>query len=483
MQMKPGWFEIGIGLMVAFVLYVFGRVAIHGHPEPYWVLGLLVIVPLGFVLIRSHALLLMVALIYIGNFKAVAAQGITFSDPTMVLLLLTLAGVLMEALLTFARIRRPSLASRFAGQGFPVVAYFALLAVIAASLLYTPAPQYGHMKVARFLGFDTALFLAPFVLIRTREHLRKMLVAFVALSIVLSAKVIADLLHPSAKLLAGDVDVTRIGDGMLIAIAILICLHYPLGRRFGRMATLACIGCLVAGLIATAARSPLLSLLLVLGASLFILRSWVTALPPRVIIPGIALLMLISAVAVFWMQQLPAARVKVEEKEAELRSATSGEYFGTTGQRVTFYRTALGAFTAKPLLGWGVGGWSVYYYGEDKVGYPHNFVLELAVEQGMLGLSALILLAVGAAQALRKIYLARAHELIFILPVLAFCWVYNLVTGDLENRVLWFWFGVAFTCARLLRERELQVAREISSDASFLVRAHRPWPTMPSREA
>lgn len=479
--MKPRWFEVGVGLVLASALYVFGRVTMHGHAEPYWVLGLIVILPLLFLLIRSHALVLLAAFIYVGNFKTVAARGITFSDPTMVLLLLTSSAMLLEMLMTFARIRRPSLASRFAGQGMAVLAYVALITVVAASLSYTPAPQYGGMKVARFLAFDSVVFLAPLVLIRTRQHLQKLLVAFVGFSIVLSARVLIDLVHPSEKLLAGDVDVTRIGDGQLIAIAILICLHYPLGRWFGRVPTLACLGFLVAGLMATAARSPVLSLLLVLAASLLILRSWVTALPPRVIIPGILLAMVISAAAVFWMQQLPAARTKMEEKEAELHSAASGSYLGTTGQRVTFYGSALNAFVAKPLLGWGVGGWSVYYYGEDKVGYPHNFVLELAVEQGLLGLAMLTWFVTAAAKAARKIYAAREHEFIFLLPVLAFCCLYNMVTGDLENRVLWFWFGVGFACARLVQERA-SARREFSGARAPIMPAPYLWPRVPSHE-
>lgn len=135
--MKSFWFEIAVGVVVGLALAAFAYIAMPGHPEPYWILGLLVAFPLLCMLIGSHALLLVMALLFAGNFKTVPAQGITLNDPTMILLLLTLTAMLVEILLTFARIRRPSLASRFAGQGLGVLAYILLVTVVAVSLLYT----------------------------------------------------------------------------------------------------------------------------------------------------------------------------------------------------------------------------------------------------------------------------------------------------------------------------------------------------------
>jgi O-antigen ligase len=114
------------------------------------------------------------------------------------------------------------------------------------------------------------------------------------------------------------------------------------------------------------------------------------------------------------------------------------------------------AFLAKPVLGWGAGGWStLWHYSDERVvTYPHNFVLEIAAEQGLLGLSVLALLFLAAFRASLRILRDQHIRAIFILPVVALVAMGNAVTGQVEDRVMWFFFGALFALARMVRTRD-----------------------------
>src|SRR5690348_11082155 len=66
--------------------------------EPAWVLAAITGVLLALFVMRRWPVLLLVGLLFVGNFKTTAAQGISFADPTMILLLLTAGAVFLEIL-------------------------------------------------------------------------------------------------------------------------------------------------------------------------------------------------------------------------------------------------------------------------------------------------------------------------------------------------------------------------------------------------
>ena len=59
------------------------------------------------------------------------------------------------------------------------------------------------------------------------------------------------------------------------------------------------------------------------------------------------------------------------------------------------------------MLGSGVGSWSIRYFGLDDSRYPHNLILEVLVEFGLVGLLLLATVAVAAA---RRISVHRLRE-------------------------------------------------------------------------
>ena len=427
--------------------------------EPYLlVLGLMAAV-LAFVITRKFTAVLVAGILYVGNFKTTAAVGISLTDPTFIVLVLCSVGLLMECLLIFSGSERWSLVSLFKGQGLGVFLYLLLLLLIAASELYTPAPASGLVKVEHIVVFNTVVFFAPFVLFKQERDMRQFLLTCVVLSVLLAVRNLVELFHPSASVLAGQEDITRIGDAELIGTAIAILIYYKLFGKRGRLQW-ACVTVLAIGLAASAARSAALSLLIALAVSSMILRSRTGQRSGRKIFLG-AVVAVVLVATFLWIRNLPAARMKLEHKEDELSQLLRGSFLagGTAEQRMTFYKQSLVAISEKPFLGWGVSAWGVYFLGVDQKAIPHDFILESAVEQGMIGCGTLLAFLFTAGSALRRIIRWSGPHFAFLVPVFLLSLFTGLVTGSLEGRLLWFWCGTIFAISRMIQHQLRQQQR------------------------
>jgi O-antigen ligase len=130
-----------------------------------------------------------------------------------------------------------------------------------------------------------------------------------------------------------------------------------------------------------------------------------------------------------------------------LGSSASGAQ--SAGKRLERYEAAGEAIQQRPVLGLGLGGWSLFYRGEDVRDYPHNLLLEITVEQGIVGLLAFTLLVGAVLIELRTI---RRHneKHAFMIPVFAFTMLVSLFSGDLnDNRAVWLWCGFALALSSL----------------------------------
>lgn len=141
---------------------------------------------------------------------------------------------------------------------------------------------------------------------------------------------------------------------------------------------------------------------------------------------------------------------------AELSALAHGtlDAGGTTSKRLEFYNSTIVAFVSNPLTGVGLAGWPAFY-GDQTIPYPHNFVLEVAAEQGLPGLVALLALLAGALSELLWLRKSK-NEFTFVLPVFLYCIFSNLVSNGIENRVLFFWIGAAFLAGRMAKQKEGQ---------------------------
>jgi O-antigen ligase len=286
------------------------------------------------------------------------------------------------------------------------------------------------------------------LLLKKKKDVRRLFIAFVVLGIVLSGQVIIDLLHPSKLVLSGNEDPTKIGISELLGCALLFCLYGKLGES-GAI-KYACVFIFLFGLVACLTRTAFISLLVSLLVTACVVRGGTGMLSRKRVFIGVILAVLVAIPTLLWLVNLPAAQGKLRWKVAELLSLASGSSVstGTVTFRLDFFRSALEALSQHPILGLGVGGWSIFYYNEDILRYPHDFLLEVGAEQGAIGLIPLISLLVLLLRSALRV-LRSDHELAFAFPTLVFCISYHLMTGTVESRQLWFICGLIGATARI----------------------------------
>jgi O-antigen ligase len=411
---------------------------------------------LAVVAVRKWPVVLLTALLFVGNFKSVPADHISLTDPTIILLVLTASAVLVELWSLIIANQPWTIRNLVGGQELPILIFVLFIAVFAASILYSPDRGYGLQKLSRFATFEVIAFFAPLLLIKDARHLRQFVLTAIALSIALVAKDVLDLIYASTRVVEGNADVTHIGDGMLFAVAILLTVYHGIARS--ALLNYAVIGVLAIGMIASAARSPFVALVI----TIVVCAVCTKAVPRKKLLGGIVIIVLIGFLTLRCLEELPWVRSKVTWKETELLSVASGYLIegGTINDRLSYDRSALEALKEHPLVGLGIGGWASFYSPDEIPRFPHDFLLEVAAEQGFVGFVLLVTLLIILFR--KSLSLGRCQNLAFLFPVLTFLVFYNAMTGDIENRQLWCCFGmvvVGSRMARLSAERKIHQLR------------------------
>ena len=442
-------------LVTAVVLFCCVR---FGY-EPAWGFAAVAIGGATLFALRKWPMVMFAGLLFVGDFKTVPAKGISLFDPTMIFFLLCCSAIGIELFSHLVNQRSEwTLGRLLAGQAFNISLFLLFIIVLAASFLYTPAGQYGGLKLLRFLAFETLAFFGPILLLKNDDALRPFLWAVIVLSFALLGKQILGIMHPSEDVIQGNIDVTQIGHGMAIGTAILIVIYSRLIRS--RILMGCVLAALSAGLVTSAARTPAVALVLTLVISSLIWKIGSRHLNRKKMILGLSLMSIIAVIAFLWIQGKPGMHDKLLSKQSEVASFLSGSTVagGTIAKRLEFYNSALSAFFQQPATGLGLGGWSVFYSGQGIPGegmpkYPHNFLLEVASEQGLPGLVLLSTLLVSLFHSTRK--MANSAQFAFLFPVLTFLVLYNAFTGTVEDRALWFWFGMVVAASRMVRDPQL----------------------------
>jgi O-antigen ligase len=395
-------------------------------------------------------------------------------DLTLAMLLCLVAALIWRLLFQLGRSHSADFRKLFFGQGNQILALLLFAAIVTASYAYTSAPTYGGTKLTRFLSIGILLFIAPFFLILTEENLRRFARAFVGLSAATALQLIFTLKYVTQD---PNVDITRIGAGWLLGMAVILILFYPLvpSRRGQRLLYIFVLPLCIAGLVASAARGPLVALFIVvlIGSITWLAQGRLRARTALV-------LFLLFGVGIggAYLAVRQANLGKYAAKANELENLfTKGNSSGSAGERLDYYRATLGAIPDHLVLGTGVGSWSRFYYGSDLRNYPHNLFLEIAFEEGLLGLAVffLFLFSVGVA-IFRMLRESRSHFLALGLMVL-YCVLVSLFSGDLDdNRVLFFWAGVTLAICRTIRLR-LKAGQPVGRAfrRPFAPQAPSPW--------
>jgi O-antigen ligase len=383
----------------------------------------------GVVLLREPMALLTLY-VWVGLYKD---ESVVASSPIDVTLLL---GLLLVVLCAYrwasGRVKSVPL-----GLAAPLVAISAALVI---SLTWTPSAGYGGEKTVKFVTLTLLATLAPFFLVETERDVRRYFSWTVVLAMVTAAFTIVNPPADDGRLTIGS-EGNTIGISHVLCTAALILLIGALTDLLARRgwAVAGAIG-LVAVAAAIGSRGPLLSLafaLLVTGVV------WLARVP-RKLAP--VLLAVVAAAAV-----LPFISLPQDSSQRLTRAVRDPVASFRTDPRYDTFSEAVTLIEHHPLVGVGAGGFqSVGTLAVPPEDYPHNMLLEVWAELGVLPLAILLASIVTLLAGLWRGAWRHAHDasgrlLYVLIGFLLFNLFETLLTGDLnENRAFWGVFGLAW---------------------------------------
>lgn len=337
--------------------------------------------------------------------------------------------------------------------GSPLGAFLVFAAIVAVSYLYSAAPNYGIQKLIAFATLGCGMFFAPLVLFSGEADFRHFTFGTALFGMVVAA---SSLSFSATGAMGAEDNPAHIGKGQVIGLAILLLIYTPVKNRWLRRGIVGvAIPALAIGLVSAETRGPLFSLVLVLVLS-FLLDSFRSPLISRrqMAFVGAALVGAVILLSTFWFYGAEASKFQYKAKEIVNLFEGDNQARGTAVERLVFYRAAVEIWSERPIAGWGLGGWSMAYWHVDDRAYPHNLFCEVLVEQGLIGLAALLLFLRAVFRNLRShLSLAKTH-LPCMLPGLVYLIALAMFSGDLDDdRFIWFWCGLSVIGCALFARR------------------------------
>jgi O-antigen ligase len=327
-----------------------------------------------------------------------------------------------------------------------LLSFFAMMAIAASWTEWTP---YGFEKATRFFSLTLLAAMLPAFIVTDVKAVKRLVWLIIVLGTILAAGVPIQIMNGGftggiAERTAGFATVTTaLGwDAGLALVAL-----YAYSLRGGKWAWLAlpCLPLFVA-IVASGARGPLF---VALGVVAFFAVRFIQANGRSAGITFV--LVAIAAFAISdYSSLLPQGSVK------RITTLLQGQYEQGAYERVLCDQAAVDAIAKHPL-GMGFGGFAHFYnFGSrtDRI-YPHNLLLDIAVDNG-LGPAVLFLVIIVAAVLRGYRAAVAAPDLRPFFSMLLFVLGNSLVSGELNaDRTLFTLLGIALQLPALVSNSEL----------------------------
>lgn len=318
-----------------------------------------------------------------------------------------------------------------------VIWMLVLFLAISAAMMWTDFTPYAIEKVTRLFTLSLIAALLPAFILTRLQDVRLFIASIIALGALISTAGFIQMLSGetiNGRITGISADTISLGRNAGIALVGLYTVVSCSGRSKIWLAVL-CLPLLLV-LVASGSRGPTL---FALGVIALVTIRW-TRNSVRGILIALALFVAAAAVISHDPPILPKLSTERIIEFMEQRFDSSAE------ERVTAGRAAIEQICNSPV-GLGVGGFArVYNFGSvtDRV-YPHNIVLELAVENGWLvGILFVIIIAIGVLRSYRAAVVEPRLRPFFAIFIFTFC--NALVSGDMnDNRIVY-----ALLCISLL---------------------------------
>jgi O-antigen ligase len=115
----------------------------------------------------------------------------------------------------------------------------------------------------------------------------------------------------------------------------------------------------------------------------------------------------------------------------------------SSGIRISFLKSSLETWQKNPILGMGIGSWPVIMKYGDMRGYPHNIIIEVLLELGLVGLIFFLIFIGYALKTFFRRNVLRNPISLFVFLIFLTTFLEAMVSGDMtDHRFLYVSLGL-----------------------------------------
>jgi O-antigen ligase len=383
----------------------------------------------GVVVLLAYPELALALYVVIGDLKGdERVASILPMDLTLALGAIILVGIALNLFRGKRMVRMPG----------SFLLYIALIALMVASLAYTPVFDAGLEKLGRFLTVTGLVIVAPFFILTTPQALKRFFAGFAVIAFLICGYSLTQL-GGSERLVTPSSNTIGLGHVACSLILLIWFVCMPRLSFFKRILVYPLLTVPLMALIGSGSRGAAIALGIAILASLFLYRQFLIDL---------LCLIALGFVAIPFLS-IPES---------------SFEYLGTLANSrsmdnlLSFRAELLGygwhLLQQHPLVGVGIQGFRYHSLHAGLYNWPHNIFLELACE---LGIPALLIVCAIFGSATRESFRQMRDE---ISPYVTFSYlaaalllvgfVNSLNTGDINSdRSTWLFMSLVFVVGGL----------------------------------
>jgi O-antigen ligase len=308
--------------------------------------------------------------------------------------------------------------------------YLPLLVMMIMSLVYAPDLSGAVDKTLRFLCLTSIGIISPFVLFDSVRKLKNFLLAMALGGLAISINSLA-MLGGSDRLVSPSGLNTELGAASAISMIVIWSLWFPEWPFIKRAVFYPVLGVLGVALIGSGGRFANVAAVLCLVLATFLRRKLFVDVA---VIGGLGAILL----PLIW---IPQASFDYLRSLAHPPQAM--------GTRSDLMALGVKMFSEHPFFGVGIQGFRFLSPNPLTYNYPHNLILELGSELGVLGAFSFLAIAVCAFREmwkqLRDPNLSRNSPVLTVFLLLLFVFLDAMVSGDINDlRFMWFVFGLPY---------------------------------------
>lgn len=342
------------------------------------------------------------------------------------------------------------------------IPYFGIALMMMVSLFYTDAPVYGLNKFLRFITITALATFAPIFLFTSVNRIKKFFYTLIAVSSIMAVEAVFINVGGSFHMAFGS---NYIALARITGMSILMVFFFFIltsGNLAGKIFWIVVGTINIWGFLAAGARGPVVALsttigfIIILSIRFRVKRSHTK----KVLIMAIVFTLGISSIFYLFPESVETLLFRFKNLAKEAGGGTSAAL------RINFCIAALSAMYSSPIMGLGIGGFSTYYTGQDMRFYPHNIVLEVGSELGIIGIGFFLCIIGACLYELiqnRQRYNYKLYLGSTILALYVYTFLNALLSGDInDNRIFFVWIGVTYALKKLSYQNRLLPTEQTS---------------------